>query len=106
MALPPIDPVFTDSSQYQTVAASTTQACGPGGGAIGDYLAGVTIIPTATNAGDINIKDGSTTINILKSGTLSDLKPFFVPIGATSLNGAWSVVTLAGATAIARGRFT
>ena len=106
MANTPIEPTLTDSSQYQTVAASTTQACGPSGGGANDYLAGVTIIPGTLAAGAVSIKDGSTSISIFVSGTLADLKPFFVPIGAASLNGGWSVVTGANVTAIARGRFT
>jgi hypothetical protein len=39
-------------TMYQTVAASTTQACGPLGGHAGDYLGGVLIVPATTSPSD------------------------------------------------------
>ena len=93
---------------YETVAASQTdQAMGPTGAA-GDYLAGLLIVPATTGAGTVSLKDGggSAIAVFTGGGTLSDLRPFFVPIGAISVVGAWKVTTGANVSAIAFGAFT
>jgi hypothetical protein len=97
-------------TDYETIAASqTTQAMGATG-AVGDYLAGVLIIPATTAAGAVSIKDGSNTaINIFVGGgttALTIVTPFYVQIGAKSAVGAWQVTTGANVSAIAFGNFT
>lgn len=93
---------------YETVAASqTTQTMGATGGS-GDYLAGVLIIPATTSPGNVQIKDGSNSaITVFAGGTdsVSNLVPFFVPIGARSAQGAWQITTGANVSAIAVGNF-
>lgn len=111
MAVPSIDPVFTDSSQAVAQAASQgpTAMSGGGGGAVGDYLAGVLIVPATTSPGAVSFQDGSgSAITIFTGGATSvaDLKPFFVPIGAFSTSGAWKITTGAAVSIVARGRFT
>lgn len=95
---------------YQTVAASTTQACGPLGGHAGDYLGGVLIVPGTTAAGVVTITDGAgSAITIFAGGgttALTTLIPFFVPLGAKSLTGPWKITTGANVTAIGVGQFT
>lgn len=95
--------------EYEAVAASSTnQAMGATGGA-GDYLAGVLIVPATTSPGAVSIKDGANTaITIFTGGATSvaDLKPFFVPVGAKSLNGAWQITTGAAVSAVGVGNFT
>lgn len=93
---------------YETVAASQTDQAIGATGATGDYLAGLLIVPATTGAGTVSLKDGGgSAITIFTGGgTLSDLKPFFVPIGAISAAGAWKVTTGANVSAIAFGAFT
>jgi hypothetical protein len=101
-------PISTDSSRYQTVANSTAQACGPSGGAAGDRLAGVLLVPSSLSPGAVTIKDGSgSAITVFAGGTnsLLTLHPFFVPLGIDSATGAWTVTTSTGLTAVAVGRF-
>lgn len=94
-------------TDYETVAASQTdQALGPTGNA-GDILERLIIVPETTGAGTVSIKDGSgSAINVFIAGTLSDLKPHVIAIGARSTSGGWKVTTGANVHVIGIGRFT
>lgn len=98
-----------NTGAYETVAASqTAQVLGPTG-AIGDYLAGVLIVPATTSPGAVAIKDGAgSAVTIFTGGasSVTNLVPFFVPVGARSAAGAWQVTTGANVSAIATGLFT
>ena len=93
---------------YETVAASQTDQVLGTTGAAGDYLAGVLVVPATTGAGTVSVKDGAGSAIVLFTGggTLADLKPFFVPVGACSASGAWKVTTGANVSAIGVGAFT
>jgi len=99
----------TQFGDYETVAASQTdQVLGPTG-ATADFLSGVLIVPATTSPGAVSIKDGSgSAITIFTGGatSVSNLVPFFVPIGAMSTGGAWKVTTGANVSAIGVGSFT
>lgn len=105
-------PVVLASQAYNTVAASqTAQALtGGSGGAVGDWLDFVLIIPGTTAAGAVSITDGSgSAITIWAGGgttALVSLVPFAVPIRAVSTSGAWKITTATNVTAIASGNFT
>ncbi len=93
--------------EYETVAASqTAQVLGATGG-IGDYLHGVLVIPATTSPGNVLLLDGATSITIFTGGATSvaDLKPFFIPIDAMSVNGAWKLTTGANVSCIGVGKF-
>lgn len=94
---------------YETVAASQTdQALGATGGS-GDYLAGLLVVPATTSPGAVSIKDGAgSAITVFTGGSssVSNLVPFFVPLGIKSSSGAWSVTTGANVSAVASGNFT
>lgn len=94
------------NTDYELVAKSqTTQTLGPTGGA-GDILERCIIVPETLAAGTVAIKDGSgTAINIMVAGTLSDLKPHIVVIGARSSSGAWQVTTGDNVHVICVGKF-
>jgi hypothetical protein len=99
------------AAKYQTIAASQTNTAltGGGGGATGDYLAGVLIVPATTSPGAVSIKDGAgTAVTIFAGGASSvgSLVPFFVPLGIKSTGGAWGVATGANVSVIAAGNFT
>lgn len=100
--------VVNGGSTYNTVAASqTAQALtGGGGGATGDYLSHCLIQPTTTAAGTVTILDNSTVIFTFTTGTLSNLVPFTIPVGANSTGGAWKVTTGANETVTCAGKFT
>lgn len=95
--------------RYETVAASQTDQELGDDGRTGDYLAGVLVVPGTTSPGEVAIQDGAgSAITIFTGGatSVSNLVPFFVPIGAVSTAGAWSVTTGANVTAIAVGAFS
>lgn len=101
------------SDDYETVAASQTAQILGATGAVGDFLAGVLIVPGTTAAGAVSIIDGNgSAISIFAGGgttALTTLIPFFVPIGAKCVNATtpgWKVTTGANVTAIGVGNFT
>ena len=93
---------------YEACAASAATVLGAGG-AIGDYLDSVTIIPGTTSPGSVTIKDGAgAAITIFAGGATSvaDLKPFTVRLGVRATGAGWTVTTGANVTALASGLFT
>jgi hypothetical protein len=98
------------AGEYETVAASQTDQILGATGAVGDYLAGILITPTTTGAGSVSIKDGNgSAIPIFNTGTLSNLVPFFVPLGIITVNATtpgWKVTTGANVTVVGIGNFT
>lgn len=96
------------ASEYETVAASqTAQALGATGGT-GDYLSHLLVIPASTSPGNVIILDNATSITVFAGGasSVSSLVPFTIPLGMTSVSGAWSVTTGANVSVIAVGNFT
>jgi hypothetical protein len=105
------DVTITDSdlSEYETVAASATDQVLGATGSTGDYLSGVLIVPATLSPGAVSIKDGSgSAITIFTGGatSVSNLVPFFVPLGIKSTAGAWKITTGATVSAIGVGNFT
>lgn len=92
--------------QYETVAASQTAQVLGATGATGDYLSHVILQPVTTGAGTMTILDNATVIFTFTTGTLADLSPKTIPIGAFSVSGAWKITTGANETATAFGNFT
>jgi hypothetical protein len=96
-------------TEYETVAASATDQALGATGATGDYLSGVLVVPATTSPGAVSIKDGAgSAITIFTGGatSVSNLVPFFVPVGAKSGAGAWKVTTGSNVSAIGVGDFT
>ncbi len=91
---------------YETVAASQTAQALGATGATGDYLSHCVLQPTTTGAGTMTILDNATVIFTFTTGTLSNLAPIAIPIGAVSVSGAWKVTTGANETATCFGKFT
>lgn len=98
--------------EYVDVAASSSGTKLGATGAVGDYLAGVTIFPETTAPGEITLQDGNTTaVSIFKGGTasVSNLVPFYIPFGdysKTATTPGWTIVTGANAHVRAHGNFT
>ena len=79
------------------------------GGAAGDYLSHVTLVPASTSPGAVSIADGSGAAIALFAGgaaSLLSLAPFTVVVGARSTTGKWQLTTGAGIAAIAFGQFS
>jgi hypothetical protein len=94
--------------EYETVAASqTAQALGATGGT-GDYLSGVLVVPATTSPGNVIVLDNAISITVFTGGasSVSNLVPFFIPIGAKSVSGAWKITTGANVSVIGIGDFT
>lgn len=103
----------TEGVWYNTIAASQTAQALVGytssGGALGDWLGGVLVIPATTSPGAVSIKDGSNSaITVFTGGStsVSNLVPFFIPIGARSQVGKWQVTTGVNVSCVAVGNFT
>lgn len=95
-------------SDYETVAASqTAQVLGPTG-ATGDYLNGLLVIPATTSPGNVLLLDNATSITVFAGGasSVSNLIPFYIPILAKSVSGAWKVTTGLNVSVVASGDFT
>lgn len=110
-----VDPVAAGASsaggagaatEYETVAAGQTAQVLGATGAAGDYLNHVILQPAAVTAGTTTILDNATVIYTYTAGTLADLRPIIVPIGAFSVSGAWKITTGANMAALGVGNFT
>ena len=94
--------------EYETVAASQTAQVLGGGGAAGDFIMGVLVIPATTSPGVVTLLDNAISIPLFVGGasSLSNLTPFFIPLGMISASGAWKITTGANVSVIAIGNFT
>lgn len=96
------------AGEYETVAASqTAQVMGATGGT-GDTLKGLLVVPASVSPGNVIILDGATSITVFAGGTnsVTELRPFWIPLGMKSVSGAWKVTTGANVSVIAVGNFT
>lgn len=94
---------------YETVAASQTAQVLGATGAIGDFLSHLLIVPATTSPGAVTVTDGSgSAITVFAGGasSVSNLVAFAVPLGMTSVSGAWKVTTGANVSVIGIGKFT
>ena len=94
--------------EYHTVAASQTAHVLGAPGAIGDYIAGLLVVPATTSPGNVILLDNAASKTVFTGGasSVSNLVPFFIPCGFKSLNGAWKVTTGANVSVIASGNFS
>jgi hypothetical protein len=103
-----VDSSQVDGSEYETVAASqTAQVLGATGGT-GDFISGLLVVPATTSPGNVLLLDNATSITVFTGGatSVSNLVPFFIPLGMTSVSGAWKVTTGANVSVIGIGNFT
>ena len=102
----PVAKVVT--GHYETVAASQTAQSLGATGATGDYIAGVLVVPATLSPGNVLLLDNATSITIFVGGadSILTLHPFFIPIGAYSVSGAWKITTGSNVSCIGVGRFT
>jgi hypothetical protein len=96
------------AGEYETVAASqTAQTLGATGGT-GDYISGVLVVPATTSPGNVLLLDNATSITVFAGGasSVSNLVPFFIPLGMISVSGAWKITTGTNVSCIGIGNFT
>src|ERR1035437_4327453 len=95
---------------YVAVAASQTAAILQSAtGAVGDFLAGVLVIPATTAPGVVTILDNATGLIAYPGGgttALLTLTPFFIPVDGFSRSGAWKITTGANVSVLAIGKFS
>ncbi|TPL40705.1 hypothetical protein [Mesorhizobium sp. B2-4-6] len=96
------------AGEYEIVAASQSAQVLGGSGAAGDYIAGILVIPATVDPGNVILLDNATSITVFTGGTgsVSNLVPFFIPLGMISVSGAWKISTGADVHCIAIGNFT
>ncbi len=100
------------AGEYETVAASATAQALGATGAAGDYLSGVLVVPASTSPGSVTLYDGSSspdvgiTLFVGGASSVSNLVPFFIPLGMISLSGAWKITTGSNVSCIGTGNFT
>jgi hypothetical protein len=100
--------VYDLGVEYETVAASQTAQALGAAGALGDYIAGVLVIPASTSPGNVLLLDNITSITIFAGGasSVTTLHPFYIPLGLKSVSGAWKLTTGASVSCIAMGAFS
>jgi hypothetical protein len=98
---------FQAAGEYETVAAGQTGQVLGGAGAAGDYLLGLLVIPATTSPGNVLLLDGAVSITVFTGGasSVTNLVPFWIPIGAQSQTAKWSVTTGSNVSVIAVGDF-
>lgn len=103
-----IDSAQLDGSEYETVAASQTAQVLGATGATGDFISGILVIPATTSPGNVLLLDNATSITVFTGGatSVSNLVPFFIPLGMFSVSGAWKLTTGANVSCIGIGNFT
>lgn len=96
------------AGEYETVAASQTAQTLGATGATGDYISGLLVVPATTSPGNVLLLDNATSITVFAGGasSVSNLVPFFIPLGMISVSGAWKVTTGSNVSVIGIGNFT
>ncbi len=94
--------------EYETVAASQTAQALGATGATGDLINGILVIPATTSPGNVLLLDNATSITVFAGGasSVSNLVPFFIPLGIKSVSGAWKITTGTNVSCIGVGDFT
>lgn len=96
------------AGEYETVAASQTAQVLGATGAAGDYISGILVIPATTSPGVVTLLDDATSIPVFVGGasSVTNLVPFFIPLGIISVSGAFKLTTGANVSCIGIGNFT
>lgn len=96
------------SGEYETVAAGSTAQVLGATGAAGDYISGILVVPATTSPGNVLLLDNATSITVFTGGasSVSNLVPFFIPLGLYSVSGAWKITTGSNVSCIGSGNFT
>jgi hypothetical protein len=95
VTMPSVSITNISSGEYETVAAGqTAQTLGATGGT-GDYISGILVVPATTSPGNVLLLDNAISITVFTGGasSVTNLVPFFIPLGMISVSGAWKITT-------------
>lgn len=99
--------LLNKSDEYETVAASQTDQVMGATGAAGDYLSHLIVVVATAATAAVSIKDGGgSAISVFPNSPGGGIGTYTVPLGLTSLAGAWKITTGAGVSVIGVGNFT
>jgi len=98
--------VKSGGNEYETVAASQTAQVLGATGAVGDYIEGVLCVVSTASTSQVTLLDNATSIVILPNSVGPGIGSYYIPLGLTSVSGAWKITTAAGVAVIATGDFT
>jgi hypothetical protein len=97
-------------NEYETVAAGQTDQVLGAGGAVGDLLVQLLIVPASTSPGAVSIRDGAggpvITVFVGGADSLATLHPFPVVLNLRAASAGWRVTTGANVSVIGSGNFT
>jgi hypothetical protein len=95
------------AGEYETVAAGQTAQTLGATGATGDFISGILVVPATTSPGNVLLLDNATSITVFTGGasSVSNLVPFFIPLGMISVSGAWKITTGSNVSCIGIGNF-
>lgn len=97
--------VNVGGDDWEEVAAGQTNQVLGTAGAVGDYIARLSVNVTTSATGNVQIKDGTNTaITVVPANT--PIGVYTVELGLRSKQGAWQLTTGAGASVIAIGQFS
>jgi hypothetical protein len=108
VTMPSVSITNISSGEYETVAAGqTAQTLGATGGT-GDYISGILVVPATTSPGNVLLLDNAISITVFTGGasSVTNLVPFFIPLGMISVSGAWKITTGSNVSCIGIGNFT
>ena len=93
---------------YETVAASQTDAVMGAAGGVSDVISHILVVPTSTSPQSITLTDGATSITVFAGGanSLTSLVPFAIPLGLRASTGPWKITTGTGLSCVVVGDFT
>lgn len=97
------------NAQYEIVGPDQSDQVIGGAGSAGNLLAGLLLVPATITPGPVSVRDGDGNLLTLfqgGAGALSNLVPFFIPLGIESIDGPWKITTGAGVSVLAVGSFT
>jgi hypothetical protein len=98
--------VKSGGNEYETVAASQTAQVLGATGAVGDYIEGVLCVVSTASTSQVTLIDNATSIVILPNSVGPGVGSYYIPLGLTSVSGAWKITTAAGVAVVATGDFT
>jgi hypothetical protein len=69
---------------------------------------GILVVPATTSPGAVTLIDGLTSITVFTGGasSVSNLVPFYIPLGLRSVSGSWKITTGANVACVVTGDFT
>lgn len=94
-----------DADTYVRVPVTCNAVLGPTGNT-GDYLDTVLAIVNNASVSSVELIDGVNNFTLLPNNVGAGVGTYPIPVGLSSMNGAWRIVTNNGVSVVASGIFT